>query len=247
LSRSGFTISNVLINGSTSSNGGSVSGTTITFNDWDGGVTGPITITATQTENNVSVTVNAGTGGSTNPSGTAGRVPGTAFSIAATPHDGYRFANWSGSGGSFGNVNSASTTFNPSSATTITANFAAKTLTVNYNANSPNGHSSGTTASHSRTAGAGAVSIRENGFTVMGYRFLGWNTAANGSGTSRPPGINITDAIIENHLPGQSADGSITLFAQWERNTHIARLILVGGTDPDWESTARHHMVLQPS
>ena len=57
------------------------------------------------------------------------------------------------------------------------------------------------------------VTVSENGFAVAGFRFVGWNTEADGSGTTYEAGQ------IEN-----LAAGDYTLYAQWER---------VGGpTDP---------------
>jgi uncharacterized repeat protein (TIGR02543 family) len=45
-------------------------------------------------------------------------------------------------------------------------------------------------------------------FTRTGYTFAGWNTAANGSGTSYPVGSNVTMVPNPSLLP-------ITLYAQW--------------------------------
>jgi len=74
---------------------------------------------------------------------------------------------------------------------------------IHYNANG----GSGTMRSK---GGAAGLLIDENGFTAPeGYGFAGWNTAADGSGTSYQPGDRIT-------VPGGS---DVTLYAQWTENS----------------------------
>ena len=83
------------------------------------------------------VTINAGTGGRVNPSGSADYKVQKAHNITATPNSGYEFTGWSvsGSGITLGNSSNASTTFtlasNYSSNGTITANFKEKYKLVN--------------------------------------------------------------------------------------------------------------------
>ena len=94
------------------------------------------------------VTINAGTGGRVNPSGTADYKVQKAHNITATPNSGYEFTGWSvsGSGITLGNSSNASTTFtlasNYSSNGTITARFKQKlwtlTASVRYSVSSPN-------------------------------------------------------------------------------------------------------------
>jgi uncharacterized repeat protein (TIGR02543 family) len=62
---------------------------------------------------------------------------------------------------------------------TVTANWTGNKYTVKYNANG----GTGTTASSTHTYGT-AKALTANGFSKTGYNFIGWNTAANGSGTS---------------------------------------------------------------
>ena len=88
------------------------------------------------------VTINAGTGGRVNPSGTTDYKVLKAHNITATPNSGYEFTGWSvsGSGITLGNSSSASTTFtlasNYSSNGTITANFK-ESITVIYAYSTP--------------------------------------------------------------------------------------------------------------
>ncbi len=73
------------------------------------------------------------------------------------------------------------------------------TATITYNANG----GTGTTESQTDNIGA-TVQLRANGFTApTGKYFAGWNTSANGSGTSYGAGSNYT------------LSSNITLYAQW--------------------------------
>ena len=110
--------------------------TTYTYN-----ATAAKTITARFKENTYTVTVKNDGHGATNPSGAQSNVGQvTGLSIEAIPAANYEFVNWtitSGSG-SFGSETSASTTFKPTSAATIQANFrstATNSLTVVAGAN----------------------------------------------------------------------------------------------------------------
>ena len=91
------------------------------------------------------LTVNASSGGTTSPSGTVMVNHGAATSISATANSGYSFVNWtvvSGTGVSFVNENSASTTVTLTGGNaTIRANFlhAALLYTANYGSSNVSG------------------------------------------------------------------------------------------------------------
>ena len=51
------------------------------------------------------------------------------------------------------------------------------------------------------------VAVKENGFSRSGYRFTGWNTEADGSGTGYQPGDTFTRGTAEQTI----------LYAQWRR------------------------------
>ena len=80
---------------------------------------------------------------------------------------------------------------------------------VTYNSNYGTG---GTVVDEKKYAAGDIVTVLANTFTRSGYNFTGWNTAANGSGTSYQPGDTF-------NMP----EGGITLYAQWTST---------GGTDP---------------
>lgn len=78
------------------------------------------------------------------------------------------------------------------------------TLTINFNGNGSDG---GSTASQQIAAGSTA-SLNTNGFTRTGYAFTGWNTAADGSGTSYADGADYA-------VTPATGDATVTLYAQW--------------------------------
>jgi uncharacterized repeat protein (TIGR02543 family) len=87
---------------------------------------------------------------------------------------------------------------------------AATNYTVTYDANGGTGTMSNQTAS-------AATNLTNNTFTRTGYTFAGWNTAANGSGTT--------------YLDGASFpfSANTTLYAQWTANTLNVTYDLQGG------------------
>ena len=78
------------------------------------------------------------------------------------------------------------------------------TLTINFNGN---GSTGGNTASQQIAAG-NTASLNTNGFTRTGYVFTGWNTAADGSGTSYADGDDYA-------VTPATGDATVTLYAQW--------------------------------
>jgi uncharacterized repeat protein (TIGR02543 family) len=71
--------------------------------------------------------------------------------------------------------------------------------TVTYSANSGVGSIAASVANGARNLSDGS------GFTLSGYTFAGWNTAANGSGTAIASGASYTPS------------SNVTLYAQWTR------------------------------
>ena len=76
----------------------------------------------------------------------------------------------------------------------------AQTYTVSYDANGGSG------APESQTKSKGvALTLTTDVPTRENYSFIGWNTEANGNGSSYAPGAKFT------------ADASVTLYAQWQK------------------------------
>ncbi len=92
---------------------------------------------------------------------------------------------------------------------TLYAHWTAYTYTVEFD---PNSGSGGPMENQDFTYDV-AQNLTEIGFTKTGYTFTGWNTMADGKGTSytnKESVINFTDTNNE----------TITLYAQWEINTY---------------------------
>ena len=73
------------------------------------------------------------------------------------------------------------------------------TQTVTFDANTGSGSITASVANGARTLSDGT------GFAKPGYRFTGWNTAANGTGTAIAASASYTPS------------GNVTLYAQWTR------------------------------
>ena len=104
------------------------------------------------------------------------------------------------------NIKSGSGTYNPVCQ--------ANTYTVAYNSNKPStasGTVSGTTANSSHTYDA-AKALTTNGYSLTGWTFAGWNTKADGSGTSYSNGASVTNLTSTN-------GATVTLYAKWTANT----------------------------
>ncbi|HBC87923.1 MAG TPA: hypothetical protein DCZ94_13295 [Lentisphaeria bacterium] len=84
-----------------------------------------LNVTATEADDDCTITVANDGNGTTSPSGAIITEKSTPFSISATPSAGYNFLNWSVTTGSatFANASSASTTVTASADCTVRANF----------------------------------------------------------------------------------------------------------------------------
>lgn len=126
---------------------------------------------------------------------------GTQFTVNVSLLTGYHWGNWSGT---FSTTSQEYTFTVEDKDYDITANGIANTYTVKYDGN---GNTGGSTASSSHTYNT-SKALTSNGFTKIGYSFNGWNTKADGSGTSYSDGASVTNLT--------ATDGAtVTLYAQW--------------------------------
>lgn len=153
------------------------------------------------------ITYSAGSGvtGVTVPSA-GSATHGSNYTVSSTEptRTGYKFDGWTSSAG--GSVAAGGTINNVTSNITLTAKWIAR-YTVSYNGN---GHNSGTAPATVTVDSGGSTTAAANPFTKTGSTFTGWNTAANGSGTSYAAGATISN-ITSN----------IILYAQWQGNPTI--------------------------
>lgn len=97
-------------------------------------------------------------------------------------------------------------------AVTLTAQWTPITYTVKYDGNGATG---GTTASSSHTYDE-AKNLTKNGFTKTGYIFDGWNTRADGSGTSYKDQKSVKNLTTKD-------DDTLTFYAQWKAITYTVK------------------------
>ncbi|MDR1642148.1 MAG: InlB B-repeat-containing protein [Clostridiales bacterium] len=149
------------------------------------------------------VTYNANGGAGTAPTAQS-FVSGNSVTISnagSLTRSGYIFAGWNTSANGSGTSYSAGATATFTANTTLYAKWTAlPTYTVTYNANG----GSGTAPTAQSFVSGNSVTISNAGsLTRSGYTFSGWNTSANGSGTSYTAGQSV--AFTAN----------TTLYAKW--------------------------------
>lgn len=113
--------------------------------------------------------------------------------------------------------------------------FQADTDTLTYDANAGSDAYEGTTAPSQGYAG-GNVSVKKNGFARQGYRFTGWNTKADGTGTEFVP----DSAYVLN---GKADD---VLYAQWEKTYKVNYQLSYDGADGSDTSSFPAEVVTVP-
>ena len=94
----------------------------------------------------------------------------------------------------------------PSGNITLYAMWKANTYTVTFNSNTGEGTMTDQTLTYDVE-----TALTENTFTKTGYTFDGWNTKADGSGTSYANNASVKKLAIS---------GTITLYAKWKANTY---------------------------
>ncbi|MTA28312.1 MAG: hypothetical protein F2562_05580, partial [Actinobacteria bacterium] len=114
---------------------------------------------------------------------------------------GYDFAGWNTQMGGFGTPRTSGGTFvMPASNVTLFAQWNAQTLSISYNGNGGTGIPTGQSGLVDSS-----VTISSATPTRTGYTFAGWNTAADGSGTSRTSGSTFVMPTV-----------AFVLYAQWQ-------------------------------
>lgn len=192
----------------------SLSGTAVT--SIATGSTGNKVFYAKWTPVNYSISYNLN-GGSVSGNPTSYNIETATFTLKNPTKTGYTFTGWTGSNGSTAQT-SVSIAKGSTGNKSYTANWRANTYTVAYNANG----GSGTTASSSHTYGV-AKTLTANAFTRTGYTFKGWNTKADGSGTSYTNSQSVSNLTSTN-------GSTVTLYAQWTANTYTYNIVYKSST-----------------
>lgn len=160
---------------------------------------------------NPTITYNLNSGTATGITNTSVAPGGSHTVTSVTPtRIGYKFTGWLSSQDSQIKQGGA-TISNITSNLTLTAQWS-QLFTYVYNANKPSGALSSTNPSGVPTTGGTVASgesfnLATGTPTLTGYTFAGWNTAANGTGTSVAAGGST------------SITAATTFYAQWTENT----------------------------
>lgn len=153
------------------------------------------------------ITFNAG--GGTGGTGPAAMAVGTALTAPAVTRTGYTLSSWSPS--------LPSTV--PATDTTYTAKWAANTYTVNYNGNT---FTSGNTVNSLHTYDT-AKNLTTNGYTKVGYKFLGWSMSSSATIAT------YTDAQSVTNLTA-AKNGVVTFYAVWQIGSYKMTFNADGGS-----------------
>ncbi|HUY43737.1 MAG TPA: G1 family glutamic endopeptidase [Acidimicrobiales bacterium] len=165
---------------------------------------GSVTLYAQWTINAYTITFNANGGSGAMAPQTENYDVSANLATNTFTMSGYTFSGWNtaadGSGTSYADAQLV--TFSVS--TTLYAQWTINAYTITFNANGGSGAMASQTENYDVSA-----NLSTNTFTMSGYTFSGWNTAADGSGTSYADAQLVTFSV------------STTLYAQWIRATPV--------------------------
>jgi len=161
--------------------------------------------TSSGTSYSVTYSANSGTGAPATQTAPVGTTV-TLSSIAPT-RTGYTFASWNTAADGTGTTYASGAALTiPTNGVTLYAQWAPVTYTLTYNGNTSSG---GTVPAAQTFTVAAPAAVKAAGTLVKtGTTFTGWNTAANGSGTSYPVGSSY--AVVKDVLsqsPNDQAGG----------------------------------------
>lgn len=173
------------------------------------------TLYAQWTANSNAVSYNANNGSGAPSGGTFSFGSTVTVSSTAPTRTGYTFLGWNTLADGTGTNYSAADTFAmPNGSVTLYARWSILQKSVTYDANG----GSGVDASASYNYGA-TVTVSTAQVSRSGYSFIGWNTMADGSGTSNAAGTTFT-------MPASD----VTFYAIWSINAYTVYYNMNGGT-----------------
>ena len=199
-------------------------------------------ITLDTAEDKYSITVSAGTGGSLSAS-VASASPGETVTLTPSASTGYYLTGYTTNP----SVTITNNTFTmPSSAISVTANFAKITYTISKGA-SPSGGGTVTTSANSATMG---TSVTVSQTPATGYYFNGWTTSPAltiSGGAFTMPASNVS--IVANYLKRSTASlnkstltgndtAILTISADKSTYTHSYKLSFGTNMETGWVSVA---------
>ncbi len=196
----------------------------------DSSVVANVSVSATFAINTYTLSYTANANGSitgTTPQTVNYNATGSA--ITATPATGYHFVSWSD-----GVLTASRTDSSVAADVTVSATFAINSYSVYYNGNTSDGGTAPTATSGNY--GATVTLSNEGTLTKTGYNFNGWNTAADGSGTSYSAG--------DSYIIGTT---DITLYAKWASAALTPQTITFGTLSDKVYSTTTFNLTATAS
>ena len=147
------------------------------------------------------------------------------YTLTAVAATGYTFEGWY----TDSKVSSElKPTVNPAGATTYYAYYKAHQYTIKFDANG----GTGSMSNQSHTYGV-SKALKANAFIRTGYKFEGWNTKADGSGTSYADKASVKNLSSTN-------GATVNLYAQWTLNTYTVKWFVNGVELTGAETTVAH-------
>jgi uncharacterized repeat protein (TIGR02543 family) len=197
-------------------------------------VTADITLYAKWTEGcAITYNANGADAGVSAPAAQTGIASGESATIAAVPaftRTGYtrNTAKWNTRADGQGTDYTAGASVTVTANITLYAKWTANTYTVSFDKN--NASATGSMSSQPFTYDT-AQALTANGYSLTGYTFAGWNTQADGSGTSYTNGQSV------NNLTATQGD-TVILYAKWTANTYTVTYNYDGATGGNSDATA---------
>ena len=146
---------------------------------------------------------------------------GTEVTVTATVKTGYKFVNWTDGSSNEKSTDKDYKFIMPASNVNLTANATPIKYNIVFNSNKPSSATSsvtGSTASMNNIAYDTSITLNKNGYSLSGWKFVGWNTKADGSGTSYTDGQSVSNLT--------TTDGAtITMYAEWEKQSYAVTYI----------------------
>ena len=137
----------------------------------------------------------------------------TTITLSNKPATGYHFVSWNITPSV--SITNSKTFLMPANHVTIGVTFAANTYKVKFYKNADD--ATGSMSDQSFTYDEALKALTANAFTRTGYNFSGWNTNADGTGTTYTDGKSVQNLTAEN-------EGTVTLYAQWTAKTYPVTL-----------------------
>lgn len=139
---------------------------------------------------------------------------GSTATLTATAKTGYTFSQWND--GEKTNPRNITVTGDA----TYTAQFTENKYTIAFNGN---GSTGGSMSSLTNVGYDDSKALTANAFTKTGYTFNGWNTKADGSGTSYADKATVSKLTNKN-------GATVTLYAKWKANSYTINFNANGGS-----------------